>query len=160
MTEQRRTFFKSENTPIPSGQPTRKPGVWRKIWTLRCPVCGTGKIFRNLIHMAPACTVCGFIYEREQGYFIGAMYINYGVTVLAIMAGWIILELVVKVPSDLLVWLLGIIAIGIPIGFYPYSKALWMALDLSMDPLKTPGPVTLAQPHAQSPETERSDPKS
>jgi hypothetical protein len=88
------------------------------------------------------------------------MYINYGVTVLAIMAGWIILELVVKVPSDLLVWLLWIIAIGIPIGFYPYSKALWMALDLSIDPLKTPGPVTLAQPHAQSPETERSDPKS
>jgi uncharacterized protein (DUF983 family) len=160
MTDQPPNVFKSENTPIPSGQRSQKPGVWRQVWTLRCPICGIGKIFRNFINMAPACTVCGFVYEREQGYFIGAMYINYGVTVLAIMAGWIILELVVKVPSDLLVWLLGIIAIGIPICFYPYSKALWMALDLSVDPPKAAGHVPPAQPYTQSPETERSDPKS
>jgi uncharacterized protein (DUF983 family) len=160
MTQQLRTVFKRENTPIPSGKPNQKPGVWRKVWTLRCPVCGTGKIFRNFINMAPACTVCGYIYEREQGYFIGAMYINYGVTVLAIMAGWVILELVVKVSWDMMLWLLAIIAIGIPIGFYPYSKALWMALDLSFDPPKTGGHVRSAQPRTQSPETEGSDPNS
>ena len=150
----------SEHTPIPSGQPTQKPGPLAKDLDTSLSGLRIGKIFRNSIQMAPACTVCGFIYEREQGYFIGAMYINYGVTVLAIMAGWIILELVVKVSSDLLVWLLGIIAIGIPIGFYRYSKALWMALDLSMDPLKTPGQVTSVRPHAQSPGTEPSDRKS
>ena len=132
----------------------RKSGVWRKIWTLRCPLCGTGKIFRSWIHMAPACTVCGFIYEREQGYFIGAMYINYGITVLAIMAGWIILELVVRVSSDLLVGLLGIIAIGVPMVVYPYSKALWMAVDLSFDPPRTSGYGTSTPPPAQSDQPE------
>jgi uncharacterized protein (DUF983 family) len=116
-----------------------KPGVWETIRSLRCPVCRRGKIFRSWFQMAPACPVCGFVYEREQGYFIGAMYINYGLTVLAIMVGWVILELIVKVSSYLLVGLLGIIAIGIPIIFYPYSKALWMAVDLWFDPPKTPG---------------------
>jgi hypothetical protein len=104
--------------------------------------------------MAPACKVCGFVYEREQGYFIGAMYINYGVSLLAVLAGWIVLEFIVKASSERLVWGLAIIAIAIAICFYPYSKALWMAIDLRVDPLKTEGNAKSAQPQVE----ERSKP--
>ena len=31
--------------------------------------------------MHERCAACGLRYEREQGYFVGAIYINYAVTV-------------------------------------------------------------------------------
>ena len=160
MTEQFPPVSKNENAPTLSLQPNPTVGVWRRVWTLRCPICGIGKVFRNFITMAPACGVCGFVYEREQGYFIGAMYINYGVAVLATMAGWIVLELLVKVPSEWLVWLLATIALGVPICFYPYSKALWMAIDILVDPRKTADYAKTAHSSIQSSERDRPDPKS
>ena len=105
--------------------------------------------------MAPACNICGFVYEREQGYFIGAMYINYGVSLLAVLAGWIVLELIVKASSERILWGLAAIAIGTAICFYPYSKALWMAIDLRVDPPKNDVQVKSGEPQNQ----ERSGPK-
>ena len=42
--------------------------------------------------MHKRCRVCNYHFEREQGYFVGAMYINYGVTALIIVAGYFALE--------------------------------------------------------------------
>lgn len=33
--------------------------------------------------MHEACTVCHYKFEREPGYFLGAMYISYGIAVLS-----------------------------------------------------------------------------
>src|SRR5690349_9496369 len=48
-----------------------------------CPRCRAGKIFlrsfwRGFPKMNERCPVCGLKFEREQGYFLGAMYISYG----------------------------------------------------------------------------------
>ena len=47
-----------------------------------CPRCYTGKIFRGplwrtYLAMNERCPVCDLKYEREQGYFLGAMYFSY-----------------------------------------------------------------------------------
>ncbi len=47
-----------------------------------CPRCREGKIFRRSVWLFPSmyerCPVCGLKFEREAGYFLGAMYISYG----------------------------------------------------------------------------------
>src|SRR5258707_12221286 len=43
---------------------------------LRCPVCGEGKLYRRWFKMNQHCPDCGFIYEREPGYYTSALAIN------------------------------------------------------------------------------------
>ncbi|GIX48111.1 MAG: hypothetical protein KatS3mg131_2322 [Candidatus Tectimicrobiota bacterium] len=49
---------------------------------LRCPRCGERTLFRGWFAMHERCSACGLRFAREPGYFLGAMYINYGVAVL------------------------------------------------------------------------------
>jgi uncharacterized protein (DUF983 family) len=46
-----------------------------------CPRCRAGTIFRKSVFLFPAmrerCPVCDLKFEREEGYFLGAMYIGY-----------------------------------------------------------------------------------
>src|SRR6266700_1737830 len=49
----------------------------------RCPRCRSGKIFCRSIYrgfpkMPERSPVCRLRFEREEGYFLGAMYISYG----------------------------------------------------------------------------------
>jgi uncharacterized protein (DUF983 family) len=62
------------------GLPRALALLWRGA-CLRCPRCGVRSLFRTWFAMYERCAVCGLRFEREQGYFLGAMYINYGVTV-------------------------------------------------------------------------------
>ena len=48
---------------------------------LRCPRCGVGRLYAKPFKMFDDCPTCNLRFEREQGYFIGAMYINYAATV-------------------------------------------------------------------------------
>jgi len=48
----------------------------------RCPRCRKGAIFPpmcspRLLFMNQACDSCGLRFEREAGYFLGAMYVSY-----------------------------------------------------------------------------------
>ena len=44
----------------------------------KCPVCLQGNDHRSGITMNEVCPVCGLRFEREQGYFLAAMYVAYG----------------------------------------------------------------------------------
>ncbi|MFZ0999742.1 MAG: DUF983 domain-containing protein, partial [Candidatus Sulfotelmatobacter sp.] len=59
----------------------------------RCPRCRTGSIFRYSIFrgfpkMHDRCPVCDLKFDREPGYFLGAMYVSYalGVAIVALFA--------------------------------------------------------------------------
>lgn len=67
-----------------------KPSTLQAILRQLCPRCRSGKIFRSsifygLAHMYERCPVCSLKYEREQGYFLGAMYISYGLALVTIV---------------------------------------------------------------------------
>ena len=55
------------------------------ILTNKCPNCGKGEIFTNKNiyfnfsnnKMNKTCKNCGFKFEKEPGFFIGAMYVSY-----------------------------------------------------------------------------------
>jgi uncharacterized protein (DUF983 family) len=100
--------------------------------TLRCPRCESGSLFCRWTEIAGECPRCGLVFEREEGYWLGAIIIN------TLLSGLVIALLIALTVS--LTWpdipALPMIAVGLPLGIglpivlYPISKTLWVAVDL------------------------------
>jgi hypothetical protein len=86
--------------------------------------------------MSERCPRCGHLYERESGYWVMAIVIN--TAVMEALFAVLFLTVVVATMPDvdwrsLLVAL--VVTNGIfPIFFYPFSKTIWVAIDLYMHP--------------------------
>jgi len=65
----------------------RKGNLLLNILNEKCPHCGEGKVFKKSANpfrfpeMKEKCDVCNYRFDREPGYFLGAMYISYGLGV-------------------------------------------------------------------------------
>jgi uncharacterized protein (DUF983 family) len=61
---------------------------------LRCPGCGQGRLFRGPFRMHDGCGACGLSYRREPGFYLGSIYVNYGVTVIVtgLLYGGLVLD--------------------------------------------------------------------
>ena len=103
----------------------------RRGFTRRCARCGSGKLFRHWFHMVEDCPRCGLHFEREQGYFAGALAINL-ILVGGVFAVVFITILALTIPDLPIAFTLAvcipIVAIG-PIIAYPFSKTIWVAVD-------------------------------
>lgn len=101
---------------------------------LRCPRCGHAPIFRGWFRLLAACPLCGLTFEREPGYFVGAIYLNYAATVLIALPGYFVLDHLFGLPlvGQLLLW--GTVCVVFPLWFFRYSKSLWLAMDYFFDP--------------------------
>ncbi len=102
--------------------------------TRRCAYCGAGRLFRRWVLMVPDCGACGVHFEREEGFFLGAYVIN---LVVAELATAVLLFLgfaltLPDVPTTRLAIAAGVLALLLPIAFYPFSKTIWTAIDLVM----------------------------
>jgi uncharacterized protein (DUF983 family) len=121
-----------------------KPSALGSILQQRCPRCRSGKIFRfsifryfifrGLPKMYERCAVCGLKFEREQGYFLGAMYISYGlalviiallVTLLWALTGW-------WITKDTIWAVVLFLPLAPPITLF--ARVLWIYLDQTIDP--------------------------
>ncbi len=104
--------------------------LWRGL-TRRCARCGGGKLFRRYWTMVDDCPTCGLHFEREEGYFGGALAINI-IAVGGLFTVVFVAALVVTVPevpvAPLLAILVPIVVLG-PIVYYPFSKTVWVAVD-------------------------------
>ena len=89
--------------------------------------------------MPPRCPACGLVFEREAGYFIGAIYINYGLTVGLAVGGYFALEAWLAPSRGWQVAVWGAFAILFPLWSFRYSKAFWLALDHWVDPTDAGG---------------------
>jgi hypothetical protein len=72
---------------------------------------------------------------RESGYFLPHVPIGYVFTVLASLGSWPLLYYVIGIRSAALT--LGImvtVAVLFGVWFVRYSKALWLAIDLTLHP--------------------------
>jgi uncharacterized protein (DUF983 family) len=101
--------------------------------TKRCARCGQGKLFRRWFSMVPVCPRCGLKFEREPGYWTGAIAVN-TILVGALFALVLVTSLVMTAPDipvvSILMLVVPIMAIG-PLLAYPFSKTLWLAIDLA-----------------------------
>jgi uncharacterized protein (DUF983 family) len=99
--------------------------------TRRCPRCGSGRLFRHYLTMVPDCPRCGLHFEREQGYWAGALAINI-ICVGGLFAVTFLVAMILTVPDVPVPLMLAIfvpmMTLG-PVIWYPFSKTLWVAID-------------------------------
>jgi uncharacterized protein (DUF983 family) len=104
---------------------------------LRCPNCGRGRMFTRWVIMRSRCERCHIRFDRgENDFFIGAYLVNLIGAELAVVAGmllgvWIMWP---DVPWRTIKFVLIPVAILFPLVTYPFSKAIWLALDLTFQP--------------------------
>lgn len=101
---------------------------------LRCPRCGIGKLYRGLFRMNDHCANCRLKFEREQGYFIGAIYINYAATVAIAVPGFFILEIFTAIAIDRQLSFWVPFAVLFPLLFFHHSRSLWLVFDHFFNP--------------------------
>ncbi len=107
-----------------------------RVWALRlrCPCCGDGELFAGWFRMHPRCRGCGLKFEREDGYFLGSIYLSYGVALVLALLLHLLMELAWEVALTLqIVVVTGVIA-AFGLWFFRYGRALWLAFDLRFDP--------------------------
>ena len=59
----------------------------------RCPNCGGHRLFKagSLFELNDECPDCHLRFEKDEGFFLGAMSLNYGVTIVAFLVPVILL---------------------------------------------------------------------
>jgi uncharacterized protein (DUF983 family) len=101
---------------------------------LRCPACGEGRLYQSLFRMRKGCPVCGLVFHREQGYFIGAIYVNVIVTESLIFFTYLSSLLFLPASSGTIYSILFVMALVIPVLFYRHARSLWLGFDYFVDP--------------------------
>lgn len=100
----------------------------------KCPHCKSGKVFKpasllkfKVLQMHDHCPECGYKFERESGFYWGAMYVSYGLAVLECFATYFFCRLM-GVPSfDFLILWAMIAAILLLFPFnYRFSRLVWL----------------------------------
>jgi uncharacterized protein (DUF983 family) len=118
----------------------RAARIVRRALRLCCPRCGETPLFPrhgawpNWFRMERRCAFCGLTFERAQGYFVGAIYINYGVTTVLVLTGYFILwgKTELSTAAQFAIWVP--VLLVFPLWFFRYSRSLWLALEYSVNP--------------------------
>jgi uncharacterized protein (DUF983 family) len=84
--------------------------------------------------MRASCALCGLRFERAQGYWVGAIYINYAVTATLALTGYFVLwaRTGLSTATQLAIWIPFLLVF--PLWFFRYSRSLWLALEFYFNP--------------------------
>ena len=96
---------------------------------LCCPVCGRASVFQTPFRVRPLCPACGALFQREEGFFVGAIMLNVVTTEAAVMTAAGLCLLLLPGRDALLLWLLFAVALIFPVAFYHHAWSLWLAGD-------------------------------
>lgn len=80
------------------------------------------------------CDACGLKYERAPGYFLGSIYINYGITALSMTFAYIVFHFVLDYPNVYVLPPIIAFCVVFPAVFLRYARSYWLALDCYFDP--------------------------
>lgn len=111
--------------PLPSSPGARE--TLRRALRLRCPRCGVTPLFASAFRMHEACARCGLRFEREQGYFVGAIYVNYALTAALCLGTAIGADVLwgASLATQLAIALP--LAVVVPLAGFRHARSLWLA---------------------------------
>jgi uncharacterized protein (DUF983 family) len=107
--------------------------LWRG-FTKRCARCGSGHLYKRWFTMVDDCPRCNLHFEREAGYWAGALAINIGLAIVAFVLAFGI-GLAATAPDIPVVPLLAVLIplmVIVPTVGYPFSKTIWVAVDRAL----------------------------
>ena len=104
-----------------------------------CPACGSGGLFTSWFRMRDRCPQCDYVFAREVGFGLGAIFMNFAVTEF-LLAVCCIVPLIAALAANPEADVTPIVAAGAaatvlgPIVAYPFSRTVWVALELVFRP--------------------------
>jgi uncharacterized protein (DUF983 family) len=101
-----------------------------------CPVCGQAHIFEKSSFLSikpPAmhtnCPHCGYKFEKEAGFFWGAMFVSYAFTVAEIISVLLITQLFFSETLDTrMIWITVATIILLATFNFKFSRIIWIYL--------------------------------
>ena len=108
---------------------------------LRCPRCGGDRLFSGPFRMRERCRKCGLPFAREPGFYLGSIYVNYGLTALLVTIGYFALFFSAVVLPDTALRICLAFCLLFPLWFFRYARSLWLGMDFSFDPPSEDTPV-------------------
>ncbi len=111
------------------------------LFAMKCPKCHRGKMFsvshtynlKRMHEMPDYCPECGQANRPEPGFYTGAMYVNYALTVVLSGFTYLILEILFSVSATVFfgIYISLLLLIG-PILFR-YSRVIFLYMFVSYD---------------------------
>jgi hypothetical protein len=83
--------------------------------------------------MHKQCPICRLSFEREPGYFTGAMYLSYGLGLIATAPVWVPMLWLGRSAGEVLLASGGLLIVASP-WIFQYARVLWLYLDHAFDP--------------------------
>lgn len=107
----------------------------RQALALHCPICGEGKLFRRPFIMHEYCPCCHYKFEREEGYFSGAMALTIIIGEFLVTAVVLPLAFTPSIPIVPCLLIGSPFVLILPLLLFHHSRAIWLALDLFWHPV-------------------------
>jgi uncharacterized protein (DUF983 family) len=129
----RNLIFRGMNSASPVTTFTRI----RRALRLRCPACGARGVMVNWLRLADRCPACGLRPDRgEPDHFLGGYVINLAIAESVAAVLWVALLVATwpDPPWDLMQWAAAFLVIATPAALYPFTRLVFLALDLSAQP--------------------------
>jgi len=76
------------------------------------------------------------VFAREQGYFIGAIYVNVIATESLIFFTYLLSLLVLPITDSTIYVVLLVMALMLPLAFLRHARSIWLSFDYVIDPPK------------------------
>ena len=96
----------------------------------RCPNCGGRTLFKagTLFELDRSCRDCGLKIEKDEGFFLGAMAINYGFTCVGLLTPVVILWYLGVLPGKVAIGLALGLSVLAPLALYRSSRSWQLML--------------------------------
>ena len=107
----------------------------------KCPKCHKGNMFevsnpynfKRMHEMPEVCSYCNESFNPEPGFYTGAMYVNYGFTIILSGLCYILMEIVLGLPAAVFFGIyIAVLLIIAPLMFR-YSRVLYLYLFVRYD---------------------------
>jgi uncharacterized protein (DUF983 family) len=118
----------------------------------RCPLCGERSIFHGWMRLRDRCPRCDLRFEKEEGGFLGAMTLTYGLAMVVwlVVLVAVLIATVPDVPVGPMIVASVAIMVAVPLLTYPNMKGAWAAVEYLVE-RSQPGyrPPTMRDPRAR-----------
>lgn len=121
---------------------SQNPNILSSILRFKCPKCHEGDLFCNkhiyqikgFFKMPKACNKCGQDFEPETGFYLGAMYVSYALTI-ALNVSIFVALLIFEAYSLTNFFIVAGILLVITLPYvFKISRSIWIAIMIKYDP--------------------------
>jgi hypothetical protein len=103
-----------------------------------CPDCGAPGQLAGIVTIRERCTACGMVLRRREGFFLGAMVWNYGLTAFGLLPVLLVLRAYAWIGFAAAVWLAVAVILIVPWLIHGVAWRLWLATYYGFLPEQLP----------------------